>query len=270
MNVAQEQQHMTNKPQLQVDSIVDDDLLEAASISDTQVGLSAGLASFPKTVFPNTPPIVLVSQLYSSVTNRTDVDRELDNLKREGSIRVFKLLSGKNDYAVVTREDYIASIRKFADYKSEQEIKPSVFEKFIENVLPNYNDVQIHKTKLLELLFGTSKSSSGEITDSQKDGALTTLVNASLLLVYGVDNFWFCIPNAGLFVASLVKGRKEIISVLKRQKFKELLLSDLQKKKLRYSSLSMDFLVKDMNGLNIIERVPTTTGFLIRLIDTTM
>jgi hypothetical protein len=94
---------------------------------------------------------------------------------------------------------------------------------------------------LLELLFG-SKNKSIDVTDLQKDGALTyvfivkstfqkfnnpesTLVNASLLLVYGVDNFWFCIPNAGLFIASLVKGRKEIVSVLKRQKFKELLLS---------------------------------------------
>jgi hypothetical protein len=54
-----------------------------------------------------------------------------DNLKREGSIRVFRLLSGKNDYAVITREDYISSIRKFAkDYKIEQaQMNPSIFGK---------------------------------------------------------------------------------------------------------------------------------------------
>ncbi len=50
-------------------------------------------------------------------------------------------------------------------------------------------------------------------------------MEAGLLLLHEINDFWFCVPNSGSFVASLVKGRKEIISVLKRQKFKELLLS---------------------------------------------
>jgi len=238
--------------------------LTMKGISDTKVGLYAGFASFPRHTFPNTPPIVLVSQLYSSVTNRTDVDRELDTLKREGVIHIFKLLSGNNDYAAISREDYIKNIRKsLHNHPVEQ---TQVFERFIEKVVPNYNDIQIHKTKLLELLF---EHTIANTTDLQKDSALTALVNANIVLVHEINHFWFCIPNSGSFIASLVKGRKEIVSILKRQKFKELLLTDLQKKKLRYSSLSIEFLIKDMIGLNIIARVSTTSGYLIQLKDAT-
>jgi len=271
--------------QNRIDTISDDDLLEAASLSDTRVGLSSSLSAFPHHVFPNTPPIVLVSQLYSSVKNRTDVDRELDQLKQLGSVRIFKLLSGKNDYAIVTKEDYVMGIKKCLlqlqqEQKQEQEKKQEwnekekqlnyadIFDRFIEKVLPSYTDVQIHKTTLLALLFNhkeTVSSLDKNKVDPEEEAAITVLVNAGLFLLHEISNFWFCIPHSGSFIAALIKGRKEIISVLKRQKFKELLLSDLSKKKLRYSSLSIDFLIRDMSGLSIVERIPTTNGYLIRL-----
>ena len=49
-----------------------------------------------------------------------------DNLKRDGVVHIFKLLSGKNDYAIISREDYIKSIKKLA-----QEHKDSIFGMYI-------------------------------------------------------------------------------------------------------------------------------------------
>jgi len=81
-----------------------------------------------------------------------------------------------------------------------------------------------------------------------------------------VDSYWFRLPFTGNIVKSLVKGRGEIVSMLKRQKFKELLLKDMKGKKLRYSDLPIEFLVKDMVGLGVLERMDTTSGPLIRLL----
>lgn len=283
-----------------IQTLVDDDFMQAAEVTDTWLGLQVGLSGFPRGVFPATAPIVLLSQIYNSVNNRTDVDRDIDQLKRQGTIHIFKLLSGKNDYAVVLKEDYINSIRKKAEQslqkttaaqqsttvqqspqmnntttrtaqqspqKGTSEQPHSVFEQFIKYVISDYSDVQISKSKLLNYLHkdnninnkdkGKEKSNSAAQNNGQDDDAITLLVNAGLLLIHEVDNFWFSIPSSGLFVASLVKGRKEIISILKRQKFKEMLFMDLVKRKLRYSSLSIEFLLKDMCGLNILESFMT-------------
>lgn len=40
------------------------------------------------------PPLVLQSQLYSVLRDRTEVDRQLDDLRRRNVVRVFKLSSG--------------------------------------------------------------------------------------------------------------------------------------------------------------------------------
>jgi len=81
-----------------------------------------------------------------------------------------------------------------------------------------------------------------------------------------VDSFWFCIPHGGSLIKCIVKGRSEILSRLKKLKFREILLADLCKKKLRYSTLSVDFHIKDLIGLGQVESMPTTSGALIRLI----
>ena len=47
-------------------------------------------------------------------------------------------------------------------------------------------------------------------------------MNAGLLLTREVNLYWLAIPNAGAFLSSLVKGRKEIISAINRLKWKEI------------------------------------------------
>ena len=58
------------------------------------------------------PPLLLVHQLYSLVANRTEVDQELDRLKRRNAVRVVRLmLSGTDEFAVVLTEDFEAVCR---------------------------------------------------------------------------------------------------------------------------------------------------------------
>eukprot|EP01111_Echinosteliopsis_oligospora_P006443 TRINITY_DN2058_c0_g1_i1.p1 TRINITY_DN2058_c0_g1~~TRINITY_DN2058_c0_g1_i1.p1 ORF type:complete len:230 (+),score=51.47 TRINITY_DN2058_c0_g1_i1:252-941(+) len=220
--------------------------------SETEMSLQAMWNNFPKKTYPNIPPICMYSQLYSFVKNRSDVDKNLDKLKREGKVRIFKLLSGKNDFAVVSMKEYINVVELSRDKSKE---KPSIFDNFISKVIPNYIEPHITKKRLLDLLF-----------DGDKDeNHISAMVNAGILLMDEADSFWFAIPLSGAYVASLSRGRKEILSMLKRQKFKELLLRDMEKKKLRYSTLSVSYLVKDMLGSGSLESVPTTVGPLLRM-----
>ncbi len=58
--------------------------------------------------------------------------------------------------------------------------------------------------------------------------SIRALVNAGVLIrdmrveVEG-EGFWFSVPNIGAFMKCCVKGRQEVIAILKRQKHKELL-----------------------------------------------
>jgi serine/threonine-protein kinase 19 len=70
-----------------------------------------------------------------------------------------------------------------------------------------------------------------------------------------------------------VQGRKEILSLLNRKKYKEMLLSSLEKTKLRLSPLDTRFLLRDLIGsghiktvqMPTIKTVQTPTGLLARI-----
>lgn len=49
---------------------------------------------------------MLKSQLYSIVNDHTIVDREVDQLRRSGGVRLFKLPLASDDYALLPAEDY--------------------------------------------------------------------------------------------------------------------------------------------------------------------
>ncbi|CAN1270427.1 Serine/threonine-protein kinase 19 [Linum perenne] len=85
---------------------------DSLMFSDTSVALRIMRAQFPRIDKVSTEPFVLRSQLYSSVEDRTQVDRELETLKRENVLRVFKLNTGQDDHAVMFLEDYLKQIER--------------------------------------------------------------------------------------------------------------------------------------------------------------
>ncbi|XP_055831726.1 uncharacterized protein LOC129900731 isoform X2 [Solanum dulcamara] len=89
----------------------DDQLLsleENFNFSDTLVALRMMRAHFPRIDKVSVQPFILRSQLYSSVKDRTQVDRELESLRREGVLRTFKLSIGQDDHAIMFLDDYFS------------------------------------------------------------------------------------------------------------------------------------------------------------------
>jgi hypothetical protein len=132
--------------------------------------------------------------------------------------------------------------------------------------------------------------------------ACDTLCTAGLLLpAERVGSFYFCVPGGAAFLTALLKGRSEMLQMLKRKKYNEILLSDLPgcvlrcvcvcvcvgvcvcvcvcacvcvwkaligvsfKAHLRTSKLPVMFIAKDLIGNDLLLTVETTAGTLLRL-----
>ncbi|XWS46989.1 hypothetical protein CRYUN_Cryun14cG0115400 [Craigia yunnanensis] len=74
------------------------------------------------------------------------------------------------------------------------------------------------------------------------------LINAGLLTRQLIDPgmYWLAIPNFGSILKGLSQGRKELLSLLNRRRYKEMMLAPLEKKRLRFSPLDMRFHLRDL------------------------
>jgi len=228
--------------------------------SDTKIALELMRAQFPKIEKVTVRPFVLRSQLYSSVNDRTLVDRELERLKLERVIRIFKLNTGQDDYAIMFMADYLAQIdvSKTRLAKKHCVEDMAVFDWFVNYVLPSHADAGITHSKFVELL-----SEGGDVEDRH----ISLLMNAGLLTRQLVDStaYWLAIPNVGFLLKSLTSGRKEIVSFLSRRKYREMLQVPLERRRLQYSVLGMRFHIRDLLGLGQIHVMPSPSGPIIRL-----
>lgn len=229
------------------------------TFSDTLVALQMMRAQFPNIEKVVIQPFILQSQLYSSVKDRTQVDRDLESLKKEKVLRLFKLNTGQDDHAIMFLDDYLKQVDnavKRLGTKNQQDFQ--VFEWFKRHVIESKLDVSIDNQELLSLL-----SFGGKIQDTD----VTLLISAGLLTRQLIDPnmYWFAIPNIGSILKGLSQGRKELLSFLNRRKYKEMPLAVLEKKRLRLSPLDMRFHLRDLIGSGQLKTVHTPTGLLVRV-----
>ncbi|KAJ1259491.1 hypothetical protein BS78_10G159900 [Paspalum vaginatum] len=227
--------------------------------NDTMVALQLMRTQFPKLEKVVSQPFILQSQLYSSVKDRTQVDRDLESFKKDKVLRIFKLSSGQDDHAIMFMDDYLKQV-DFAIKRSRGKDQDGceVFEWFERYVVPSKLDVSINQLELCSLL-----SCGGDVSDKH----ITLLMNAGLLTRQLIDPniYWFAIPRIGPILKGLSQGRKEILSLLNRRKYKEMPLSSLEKTRLRLSPLDTRFLLRDLIGSGHIKTVQTPTGLLARV-----
>ncbi|XP_031503385.1 uncharacterized protein LOC116266352 isoform X2 [Nymphaea colorata] len=204
-------------------------------------------------------PFILRSQLYSSVKDRTQVDRELESLRKEKVLRIFKLNTGQDDQAVMFMDDYLKQMDSAVKrVKAKDPADVVVFEWFKMYVITSNLDVGIGHHELCFLL-----SSAGNV----KDDHISLLINAGLVTrqLADSDMYWFSIPNIGSLLKGLSQGRKELMSFMKRRKYKEMMLALLEKKRLRFSQLDIRFHLRDLIGTGLLKTVETPTGLLVRV-----
>jgi len=116
------------------------------------IALQLMCTQFPKLEKLVVQPFVLQSQLYSSVKDRTQVDRDLESFKKGKVLRIFKLSSGQDDHAIMFMDDYLKQVA-FAIKRSggEDQDGSEVFEWFERYVVPSKLDVSINQLELVSI-----------------------------------------------------------------------------------------------------------------------
>ncbi|XP_052185159.1 uncharacterized protein LOC127796798 isoform X2 [Diospyros lotus] len=180
--------------------------------------------------------------------------------RREKVLRIFKLNTGQDDHAIMFMDDYLnqaENIIKRVEAKKQDVL--AVFEWFKVHVIPFKLDPSIGHEELCSLL-----SSGGNV----KDQDISLLINAGLLTRQLIDPnmYWFAIPNIGSVLKGLSQGRKELLSFLNRRKYKEMMLSALEKKRLRLSPLDMRFHLRDLIGSGHLKTFQTPSGLVVRVV----
>ncbi|KAD3338370.1 hypothetical protein R6Q59_026983 [Mikania micrantha] len=235
---------------------LEDDLV----FSDTMVALRMMRAQFPRIDKVTSEPFILQSQLYSSVKDRTQVDRELESLRREKVLRVFKLNTGQDDHALMFIEDYLKQMKRAVkSMETKKQAVLAVFEWFEVHVIHSKPELCIGHEELCSLL---------SIGGMVKDEDISLLINAGLLTRQLIDSdmYWFTIPNIGSVLKGITQGRKELLSLLNRKKYKEMMLAILEKKRLRLSPLDMRFHLRDLLGSGHLKTIQTPSGLVIRAV----
>ncbi|XP_009102022.1 serine/threonine-protein kinase 19 homolog isoform X3 [Brassica rapa] len=210
-------------------------LQDELTFSDTSVALRMMRSQFPRIDQASVPPFILQSQLYSSVNDRTQVDRELERLRRDKVVRVFKLNTGQDDHAIIFLDDYLNQVDRIAKRMEEKKQSDTdIFKWFKEHVLDSKLEPSIAHHELTRQLIDP-------------------------------DMYWFAIPGIGKLWKALLQGRKELLSLLKRKRHKEMFLAELEKKRLRYSPLDMRFHIRDLIGSGHLKTFQTTSGLVVRV-----
>ncbi|MBA0653059.1 hypothetical protein Goklo_020264 [Gossypium klotzschianum] len=242
------------------------------SFSDTNVALCMMRAQFPQIDKVAIQPFILQSQLYSSVKDRTQVDRELESLRRDKVVRIFKLNTGQDDHGIMFLEDYLKQLEhvvKRMEEKKQGDV--DVFKWFKGHVIESKLEPSIEHEELYALL-----SLGGQV----KDGHISLLINAGLLTRQLIDPnmYWFAIPNIGSVLKGLsqcctysvlillgLQGRKELLSLLNRRRYKEMMLAPLEKMRLRLSPLDMRFHLRDLIGSGHLKTAHTPSGIVVQV-----
>ncbi|XP_024024672.1 serine/threonine-protein kinase 19 homolog isoform X3 [Morus notabilis] len=181
------------------------------------------------------------------------------SLKREKVLRIFKLNTGQDDHAIMFSEDYSSQIERVKKRSQEKKLgNLEVFEWFKTHVIDFKLEPSIEHHELWTLL-----SLGGKV----KDEHISLLINAGLLTRQLIDPnmYWFTIPNIGSILKGISQGRKEVLSLLNRRRYKEMMLASLEKKHLRLSSLDMRFHLRDLIGSGHLKIVQTPTGLVVQV-----
>ncbi|KAM9391398.1 inactive serine/threonine-protein kinase 19-like isoform 2-T2 [Pholidichthys leucotaenia] len=220
--------------------------------TDIKTTLEDLVKLFPRKLFNDAlPPIVLKHQLYSIHSDKTLVDRELNKLREQGEVLMFQLGFDADAFGLIFASDYKAKVLAAEEGKGTQ---PTV-KKFLEKVVSSSTDLSFTKDKMLQQFLFT-------------DSEITQLVKSGVLTVRDAGSWWLSIPNSGKFTKYLIKGRKAVLSMVKKSKYGEVLQADIEERRTTSQvKFHMKYHIHDIIGAELVERIPTTSGTLLRFVD---
>eukprot|EP00053_Salpingoeca_punica_P006068 m.58293 g.58293 ORF g.58293 m.58293 type:complete len:268 (-) comp13517_c0_seq1:330-1133(-) len=219
------------------------------AVSDTQAAFLLLRAEFPQAMRDlRLPPIVLKHQLNTIVHSASAVDQTVESLRRSKTIISFSTGGSRNEQALVLVEDYRLHVQQWAAASKESQLA----ERFLTAILSGSPAISLEKTALKKAM----KCHDEEVSRLVRLGVLTRRDEGSL---------WLAIPNMGIFVSNLLSGRTEVVKMLQRSKFKELLRTALMAREVKRTKLGMKYLLDDLLGSETLTCSTSASGDILRL-----
>ncbi|XP_059571243.1 inactive serine/threonine-protein kinase 19 isoform X2 [Alligator mississippiensis] len=194
-------------------------------------------ALFPRGLFDDAlPPLVLRHQLYSLVPARTAVDQHLNSMKEEGLVRLFQLGFDTDAFGVVFTEDYKAKVVEAVAGKESE----ALVRRFLDSVLTPCADISYDMVRMMQD-FGF------------RDADITQLVGAGVLTVRDAGSWWLAVPGAGRFMKAFLRGRKAVLALIQKARYREVLLAELQTRRPpRAVRLGLPYHIHDLIGAQLV------------------
>ncbi|XDV14174.1 hypothetical protein PO909_002360 [Leuciscus waleckii] len=240
---------LTKRRRPAADTVTGDSHEGAADIRSSLQNL---MTLFPRKLFNDSlPPVVLKHQLYSLHSDRTSVDKQLNELRASGELLMFQLGFDSEAFALVFAEDYRAKVQQGEAGRETLE----TVEKFLAKLIPGCSDLSFNKEKMLKEF---------HFTDSE----ITQLVKSGVLTVRDAGSWWLSIPNSGKFIKYFIKGRKTVLGMVKKSRYGEILKTELEGRRTTSQvKFQMKYHIHDIVGAELVECVQTTSGTLLRYVD---
>lgn len=203
-----------------------------AAPSDAILALSILQAAWPHDALqtlPNTPPLLLETQLRALVADIPSLHIELRTALARRDIYVIRLPS---------------SDRAYVYFPCTSEMQREL----LQAILPGSTVVS---TKLLH-------------KNGINEDKVANLVREGYLTMRDEHSFWVAVPGMATFMKQRSEGRQEVILLLKGTQYREMGLDSLQGRSLRNSFLTAQWVVRDLIGQGILETVATSVGNLVR------
>ncbi|TNN85477.1 Serine/threonine-protein kinase 19 [Liparis tanakae] len=211
--------------------------------TDVRATLEYLMTLFPRKLFNDRlPQIVMKHQLYSIHNDKTLVDKELNKMRERGELLMFQLGFDADAFGLVFASDYKTKVLAGEDGSPTR----ATVEKFLEKLLCPCTELSFSKDKMLR----------------------EHLVKSGVLTVRDAGSWWLSIPNSGKFTKYFLQGRKAVLGMVKKSKYSEVLKAELEARRTTsHVKFHMKYHVHDIVGAELVERIPTTSGALLRCVE---
>lgn len=251
------------------------DWLDGAELpSDTEAGLSLLLAQCPPGARMSTAtkevcvPSAQMHALYAVVRDGTEVDREVERLRLQHTVRVLKLPTHEDEQLILRASDYEALM-------SNSGVEGAAL---CAAALAQCTGVSVQRTELLQAM-GGAQVMHGDIVEAHvRAGWLVPAARAAFCAApdeapdteAAPDGWLWSVPHAGRVVYALVQCRAEVLAILYKQKFGRAPCHVIERtssvrKSLRQGQLDLRHVLRDLEGKRLISRTETMTGVALEL-----
>lgn len=199
------------------------------------------------------PPIIVKHQIYCFVDDRDLVDQVLSSLMANGEI-------------VQMNCSHLTLIIFTKDYKSQ--------------VIQHMTELRVNEDLISEFLsLINTIASAGGVIDHQRilqsskisNEDIKYLIQEGLLQMCDVSSYECALPHVSVFLRCFSFGRNAVLTMVKRSKNQQILEEDLTSRKLpKLARLGIVFHIRDIIGAELVERVNTAYGQLLRLPSTSV